>query len=114
MEYTVIFYETENGRCPGKEFLENMQDKPKGKALKWLEKLEEFGPALPRPYADVVLRKIRELRLIFGSNQYRFLYFFHGKEIIITHGFVKKTDKVLSNEIQRAENTMNDYLRRFS
>jgi len=108
-EYQVILYTSIQGRCLTKEFLENLPDKVKGKALRWIEKLEQNGPNLPRPYADVVRGKIRELRLVFASHQYRFLYFFHQKYIIITHGFIKKTDVVPESEIERADNAMLDF-----
>ncbi|MBU1122881.1 MAG: type II toxin-antitoxin system RelE/ParE family toxin [Candidatus Omnitrophica bacterium] len=68
---------------------------------------------MPRPYADVVQGKIRELRIRFGSNFYRFLYFFFGKKIIITHGFSKKTDNIPQREIVRAERLMQDFLERY-
>jgi len=72
--------------------------------------LEEEGPNLPRPYADVFREKIRELRLKFGSSQYRLLYFFYGKTVILTYGFVKKTDQVPYEEIERAIRMRNDFL----
>ena len=53
--------------------------------------------------------KIRELRIVFGSNQYRLLYFFFGKIIVITHGFIKKTDAVPVNEIKTAERYMEEF-----
>jgi len=108
--YEVIFYEISAGRCPTDDFLDAMQPKVKAKVEKWIQKLGEHGPNLPRPYADVLSGKIRELRIKFGSNQYRLLYFFHGKLIVITHGFVKKTDAVPVNEIHRAERYMNEFL----
>jgi len=48
----------------------------------------------------------------FGSNEYRFLYFFFGKRIIITHGFLKKADRIPKGEIERAERIMQDFLER--
>lgn len=53
--------------------------------------------------------KIRELRVIFSSLHCRFLYFFYGKNIVITHGFIKKTDKVPEEEINKAHNAMLDF-----
>jgi phage-related protein len=100
-KYEVLFYESPRGDCFAEDFLDDLPVKAKAKLEKWLQKLEEHGPDLPRPYADVVRGKIRELRLVFASSQYRFLYFFLGKRIIITHGFVKKTDKVPEEEIAR-------------
>lgn len=110
--YKVIFYESLTGKCPTDEFLDKMQPKIRAKVEKWMVKLEEEGPNLPRPFADVVRGKIRELRMRFGSNYYRFLYFFFGRKIIITHGFLKKTDKIPPGEISRAHRMMQDYLQR--
>lgn len=111
-EYQVIFYTNIQGHCLTKEFLDNLPDKVKGKALQWIQKLEQEGPDLPRPYADTVRGKIRELRVIFASGHYRFLYFFYHKYIVITHGFIKKTDKIPENEIERAHRLMRDFEQR--
>lgn len=95
-----------------KEFLDSLPAKVQAKFLKWVQLLEEAGPNLTRPYADLLLGKIRELRVKFGPDQYRFLYFFFGKKIILTHGFVKKTDRVPEGEIERAERIRCDFLAR--
>ena len=108
--YEVIFFVTSTDRSPTDIFLDGLQPKIKAKVEKWIQKLEEHGPNLPRPYADIVRGKIRELRIKFGSNQYRLLYFFYGKIIVITHGFPKKTDAVPPNEISQAERYMNEFL----
>jgi phage-related protein len=110
--YEVIFYADASGQCLTKEFLDDLPDKAKGKVLKWIQKLEQEGPYLPRPYADIVRGKIRELRVIFASGHYRFLYFFYYKYIVITHGFIKKTDKIPENEIERAHRYMRDFEKR--
>jgi len=110
--YEIRFYEDSRGCCPVDEFLDVNDVKVRAKFFKWLSKLKEMGPYFPRPYADVLRGKIRELRVIFGGNQYRFLYFFFGKKIIITHAFVKKTDRVPENEIERAEKMMIDFIHR--
>jgi len=112
-QYEVIFYLDKRGRCPTDEFLDGLQVRVRAKVEKWIEKLEEEGPNLPRPFADIVRGKIRELRIVFGSNYYRFLYFFLGKIIVITHGFLKKTDKIPEREIERAERIRHDFLRRY-
>lgn len=110
--YEVVFYEDAKGRCPTDEFLDTLSPKIRAKLEKWIEKLEQEGPNLPRPYADVLKGKIRELRLVFQSNYYRFLYFFFGKTIVMTHGFLKKTDKVPPGEIEKAEKVRQDFLQR--
>jgi len=110
--YEVLFYENAKGKCPTDDFLNSLQSNTRAKILKWMQKLEEEGPNLPRPYADKVRGKIRELRVVFGSNCYRFLFFFVKKKIIITHGFLKKTRKIPVTEIIRAERFMSDFIRR--
>jgi len=110
--YEVIFYLDKREKCPAEEFLDQLELRIKAKIEKWMEKLGEEGPNLPRPFADVVRGKIRELRISFGSNHYRFLYFFFGKKVIITHGFSKKSDRIPVGEIERAERSMRDFLQR--
>ena len=114
VRYEVVFYETAQGRCPVQDFLETLPVKARAKTAKWIQKLEEYGPDLPRPYADAVKGKIRELRIIFASKHYRFLYFFHHRYIVITRGFIKKTDRIAENEIEKAQNLMRDFEFRLS
>jgi hypothetical protein len=73
--YEVSFYKDDKDRCPTIEFLDTLQTKIRAKVVKWIAHLEREGPNLPRPYSDIVRDKIRELRIGFGSNEYRFLYF---------------------------------------
>ena len=107
--YRTKYYISPRGKCFVKEFLAELPIKVEVKIYSFLELLEKHGPNLPRPYADVVRGKIRELRIGFGAMEYRILYFFFGKKIILTHGFVKKTREVPEAEIARAERIMADY-----
>ena len=111
-DYEVLFFEGPDGECPTEEFLSGLPVKVQAKTSKWLEMLSRQGPNLPRPYADSVRDKIRELRLGFGGMQYRFLYFFHGKKVVVTHGFVKKTDEVPESEIARAQKLRSGFYQR--
>ena len=59
-------------------------------------------------------RDIWEFRILYGGNQIRLLAFWDkndGKETLVfaTHGFIKKVDKIPSNEIQRAIRIRNNY-----
>lgn len=108
--YELFYYEDRRGESPAEEFLDTLEPKVYAKAMKWMEKLEAEGPDLPRPYSDLVRGKIRELRVNFGSFDCRFLYFFFGKKVVITHGFLKKTRAIPVSEIEQAERYMNDFL----
>jgi len=56
---------------------------------------------------------IWEIRIKLGSNIYRLLSFpHHDNHIILTHGFIKKSQKTPRNQIKIAESYKNDYLRR--
>lgn len=108
--YRIEYYTTPEGESLVDEFFEDINETHQGKILKWFGCLGEQGPNLPRPYADILEGKIRELRIAIAHHQYRFLYFFHGKFIVITHGFLKKTDKVPQAEIERAKRYMADWI----
>ena len=110
--YQAIFYATAEGDSPVQEFLEDLAKKPRAKILKFIQHLEERGPDLTRPYADTLRDKIRELRVPYGTLQWRILYFFDGKNIVLTQGFLKKTHAVPNEEIERALKRMSDWLRR--
>ena len=110
--YAIVFYETSSGRCYTREFLYELAVPVRAKFSKWLEALEREGPNLPRPYADIVRGKIRELRVSFAGQQYRFLYFFYDKQIVITQGFVKKSWAIPEAEIDKAQRRMADFIQR--
>jgi hypothetical protein len=54
MDYTVIYYETKTVECPVQDFINSRKEKNQVKIINQIELLEEFGPQLPRPYADIL------------------------------------------------------------
>ena len=93
-KYDVQLYEKANGDCPIQDFLDSLDDKMAAKMYGMIELLEENGPALRKPYSEHLQDGIFELRAKFSSNITRVLYFFYiDKKIILTNGFVKKTQK---------------------
>ncbi|MCX5818403.1 MAG: type II toxin-antitoxin system RelE/ParE family toxin [Deltaproteobacteria bacterium] len=112
--YNLIFYTTERGDSPLDDFLDGLGIKARAKVAAYLSLLEEQGPNLKRPYADIVRGKIRELRIHYSSNQYRILYFFQmPDQIVLVHAFSKKTQQLKSRDIELAEKRMEDWMRRF-
>lgn len=78
-----------------------------------IELLEENGPALRMPYSEHLQDGIFELRVKFSSNITRVLYFFYvEKKIILTNGFVKKTQKTPKNELLTAIKYRQEFLER--
>ena len=89
--FQLEFYETEDGKKPVEEFLDSLDNKMAAKLISMMELLEEKGPELRMPYSESLGDQIFELRCKFGSDITRALYFFYtGKKIIVTNGFVKK------------------------
>lgn len=110
--YEILFYAASNDDCPVQRFLDELPAKPRAKVLRFASHLAALGPDLPRPYADTLRGKIRELRVPYGRLQVRILYFFDGKRVVLTQGFLKKTPAVPTEEIDRAVRRMEDWLGR--
>ena len=112
--YSIIYFKTRRGDVPALEFINELTLKAQVKARKQILILSHEGPKLRRPYADFLRNGIYELRVKFSPNEYRVLYFFFQRtNIIITHGFMKKGDKVPEGEIDRAINYRLEFEQRY-
>lgn len=108
--YEVSYYEDARGRRPVEEFIDSLPAKMRAKVFGRLELLEEHGAALGMPFSRHLDDGIFELRTAQGSDITRILYFFvAGSEIVLTHGFVKKTQKTPAREIERAKRMREDW-----
>ncbi len=77
--------------------------------------LQEKGNQLREPYSKHLDDGIFELRCKVGSNITRVLYFFYYEgQIILTNGFVKKTQKTPPGEIGLAKQRRSDYIERMN
>lgn len=109
----VVFYEKENGEKPAEEFILSLDNKMQKKALGQLSILKEYGRALREPYSKHIKDGIFELRVQFASDISRIFYFFYvGDKIILTSGFIKKTQKTPQKEIEKALEYKKDFERR--
>ena len=112
-KFIVEFYETENGNIPVEEFLKMLDVKMRAKLLGIIKILQEKGNRLREPYSKYLDDGIFELRGKVGSDISRVLYFFYyNKKIILTNGFIKKTQKTPKTEIDKAKKYRSDYLER--
>jgi len=113
MKRIVIFYRTKDGNCPVEDFFDSLPGKVVQKIAWVLEILESQGMLPTTYFKKLVKTEIWECRIQQGSNIYRiFCFFDKGSVIILTHGLVKKTQKTPSDEIKRAEDYRNDYMKR--
>ena len=113
MKFEVLFYEKENGEQPAKQFLLSLDKKMRAKLADTISLLSDNGYELREPYSKHLSEGIFELRAKLGSDITRVLYFFYvDQKIILTNGFVKKTQKTPTSEIDKAKKYRKDYLER--
>lgn len=111
--FEIEFYRLPNGKAPIEEFLDSLDKKMRAKALHGISILEEFGNTLREPHSKTIGNGIFELRIKFASDISRIFYFFVvDNKIVLTNGFIKKSQKTPKSEIQLAEKYKADYERR--
>ncbi len=110
----ILFYTDRNGNVPVREFLDGLDIKMRTKMLRSIMALQDMGTALRMPLSESLDDGIFELRAQVGTNISRVLYFFIiGNKAVLTHGFIKKTQKTPARELKRAKELRADYLQRF-
>ncbi len=108
--FLVEFFEKKDGTFPAEEFILSQDIKMRAKIFRILELLEINGNNLKEPYSKFLEDGIFEVRAKQGSDITRILYFFViGKKIILTNGFVKKTNKTPKSEIEKAKKYREEY-----
>jgi len=99
----VVIYCEPDGRAPFLNWFEKLPEKAQDKILVRIERLKELGHELRRPEADYLRDEIYELRVKAQAVNYRVLYFFHGRQLVIlSHGFSKQQAKAPGIEIKSA------------
>ena len=80
----------------------------------WVLRLLEDMDIVPASYFKKLAgtEDIWECRIQFSSNAYRIFCFFMNNSVVLTHGFVKKSQKTPAGEIERAEAYRRDFLKR--
>ena len=104
VKFEVQFYEKENGEIRVEDFLLSLDKKMRAKLTGMIAILQDYGNQLREPYSKHLEDGIFEIRSKVGSDISRVLYFFcYDGKIILTNGFVKKTQKTPRIEITRAK-----------
>ncbi|MDO4575897.1 MAG: type II toxin-antitoxin system RelE/ParE family toxin [Planctomycetia bacterium] len=113
MSYEIEFYKRANGREPVTEFLDELNRKNRRllqRIYQDIKMLSDEGPDLSMPHTRYMQDGIFELRSRESSNISRiFYFFFFGDKIIMTHGFVKKTQHTPPGELEKAIRYKKDY-----
>lgn len=114
MKFNIEFYATEDGRQPFCDFYSNLDKQTKAKVLGAIELLKEYGTELRAPVTKAIGEGLFELRVKYEKIQIRnIFFFFSGKKIIVTNGFIKKTQKLPLKQKKMALKYKKDWIRRF-
>jgi|APDee1175537692_1029409.scaffolds.fasta_scaffold30076_1 phage-related protein len=110
--FRVIYYVSRRGENYTGDFVRSLPRKVGKKTAEHVGYLSITGPLAKPQYVSYLEDRIFELRITFGHLEPRILYFFDGRDIVLTHGFLKKTRAVPPGEIERAKRIRADYMAR--
>jgi hypothetical protein len=114
-KWQVYYYSKKDGSMPVKEYIDNLALRERAKVMAFIGLLEDRGPNLPRPYADLLEDGIHELRIKLTGTQTRILYFFCYRDIIVlTNAFEKYADRIPMGKMETAKESRADFLARFT
>ena len=111
--FEVLLYETANGKIPFIDFMDTLSYEMQAKVHKAISYLWKEGNQIRYPLSRKLLDGVFELRVIERNNISRIFYFFYyDKKIVIMNGYIKKTNKTSSKELDKAILYKKDWLRR--
>lgn len=112
MKFKVQYYIKSNGEIPVLEFLDKLDKKMSAKMIRNIKLLEDNGNHLSMPYSESLSKGLFQLRAQSAGDISRIIYFFyHDNIIILTNGFIKKTNKTPVKHLLIAKKYKEEYLK---
>lgn len=109
----IEYYVKTNGDIPVKDFIDSLNIKHQARIIKEIELLEVFGHELREPHSKKLVNGIFELRIQIDGICIRLFYFFtKDHKVILTNGFIKKTQKTPNSQINTVIQFRNDFIKR--
>ena len=114
MSWRVLYYEDETGHESVADEIASFPNKAQAKILRFIDLLEEEGPIrLGGQYTSHIEGDVWELRIDFGSDRFRVLYFtVEDCAVLLLRAFHKKSQKTPPSEIATAVRRRVDCLER--
>jgi phage-related protein len=109
LAFNVVYYKEADGTVPVFDWIISLPTKVQEKFRFRITRLSDLGHELRRPEADFLINGIYELQVSHLHIQYRILYFFHGRNIVVLCHGLKKTDVVPLKEIEKAIERKNNF-----
>lgn len=103
----VVFYKTEAGHDPVREWLKSLSKEDK-KSIGEDIKTVQFGWPIGMPVVKKLGREIWEVRTGLNDKISRILFAMHEENIVLLHGFIKKTNKTPKEDLNLAYKRLRD------
>jgi phage-related protein len=103
---SVQFFRLDSGREPVREWLKGMR-RVHRKAIGEDVKTLQYGWPMGMPLARKIDEGLRELRSNLGPGIARMFFTIYQGNIVLLHGFVKKSQKTPSNQLALAKRRLN-------
>lgn len=106
MDFDARYYTDQNGRKPVQDFLEEVFDKNYALWSECVASIEKIKHRIyhKEPFSKVLGSGLLEIRVRSKNDTARIIYAFaKGKQIILLHGFIKKTQKTPLKELEIAQ-----------
>lgn len=105
----VSFYKSSSGSEPVREWLKSLERDEK-KAIGEDIKTVQFGWPLGMPLVRKLDGNLWEIRVNLDNKIARILFTAKGNQMILLHGFVKKSQKTPKNDLERAKKRRDEVL----
>jgi phage-related protein len=103
----VVFFRTDSRREPVREWLKSLNEEDR-KAIGEDIKLVQFRWPLGMPFVRKVETDLWEVRSnLSGGRIARVLFTVSGNEMVLLHGFIKKSQKIPQRDLHVARNRKN-------
>jgi phage-related protein len=105
----VYFFKGDTGKTPVRDWLLGLSTKDK-KIIGEDIKTVEFGWPVGMPVAKPLGDKLYEVRSVLeNGDQARILFTIYKNQMILLHGFIKKTKKTRKRDLNLAKNRMRKF-----
>lgn len=109
MDFDISFFADVNGRKPVQAFLEEVFDKNHALWSECISSIERIKYRIyhREPYSKVLGFGLFEIRVRSKNDLARIIFtFLRNRQIILLHGFIKKTEKTPLKELEIAQNRL--------
>ena len=116
--FTSIYYHTEAGRKPAKDFLNSCDSKTYAKFVTQKDRVEEHGTKLGPDHIEKITGPLYELKVVSELDVRVFCFFYYKNKysdqhfMVFTDGLIKKTNKLPKAAIKTNLLRINDFMRR--